>query len=202
MTNIDPKEARRREILDAAFQAFAEKGYDKTSVDDIVRASGLSKGTLYWYFENKQAIFIALVTHVFDDFSTVFERIVAETQDLPPAERLRCIISNSSQMMETTPELIGLYIDFFMQAWQHNEVQKTLGKIYNQYVEVISDILQRGIDAGAFHPVNVEAVARVIAGAVDGILFQQLVNLTVIDGLLHTLADMFLHGLVKIEHDV
>ena len=59
----DVKANRRREILMAALQAFSEKGYDKTSVNDIVRVSGLSKGTLYWYFKNKQAIFVAMIEY-------------------------------------------------------------------------------------------------------------------------------------------
>ncbi len=49
------KEERRNEILGAALEVFIEKGYDKASMDDIVRASGLSKGTLYWYFKNKKS---------------------------------------------------------------------------------------------------------------------------------------------------
>ncbi|MCB0020591.1 MAG: helix-turn-helix transcriptional regulator, partial [Anaerolineales bacterium] len=49
----EKQDERRNEILAAALQAFSENGYDKTSIDDVVRATGLSKGTIYWYFKNK-----------------------------------------------------------------------------------------------------------------------------------------------------
>ncbi|MCB0013808.1 MAG: helix-turn-helix transcriptional regulator, partial [Anaerolineales bacterium] len=62
----EKQDERRNEILAAALQAFSENGYDKTSIDDVVRATGLSKGTIYWYFKNKQALFTALMEFVVD----------------------------------------------------------------------------------------------------------------------------------------
>lgn len=55
------KEARPQEILEAALQLFAEKGYSATKVDDIARAAGVTCGTPYLYFTNKEEIFKALI---------------------------------------------------------------------------------------------------------------------------------------------
>jgi AcrR family transcriptional regulator len=60
------KGAARERILQAALSVFAEKGYHGAVVDDIVRASGTSKGAVYHHFAGKEAIFLALV----DEFST------------------------------------------------------------------------------------------------------------------------------------
>src|SRR5713101_8660683 len=60
------KPATRDKILQAALEVFAEKGYHRALVDDIVRASGTSKGAVYHHFPNKEAVFLALV----DDFAT------------------------------------------------------------------------------------------------------------------------------------
>jgi AcrR family transcriptional regulator len=59
------KVATRERILQAALSTFAEKGYHRALVDDIVRASGTSKGAVYHHFPNKEALFLALV----DDFA-------------------------------------------------------------------------------------------------------------------------------------
>jgi len=53
--------ATRDKILQAALQVFAEKGYHRALVDDIVRASHTSKGAVYHHFPNKEALFLALV---------------------------------------------------------------------------------------------------------------------------------------------
>lgn len=53
--------ATRDRILQAALEIFAQKGYHRALVDDIVRVSGTSKGALYHHFQNKEALFLALV---------------------------------------------------------------------------------------------------------------------------------------------
>jgi AcrR family transcriptional regulator len=53
--------ATRDRILQAALEVFAEKGYHRALVDDIVRASHTSKGAVYHHFPNKEALFLALV---------------------------------------------------------------------------------------------------------------------------------------------
>ncbi len=67
--------AKRRQILDGATRVFLEKGFDAASMGEIARAASVSKGTLYVYFDDKQALFDAIVQEtcqvhaerVFDD---------------------------------------------------------------------------------------------------------------------------------------
>ncbi len=51
----------RKLILDAAYQVFAEKGYGQATIDDIIRACGVSKGALYHHFNSKEELFKALL---------------------------------------------------------------------------------------------------------------------------------------------
>ena len=55
------KAQRREKLLDAAIEIFFQKGFHATRLEDIAKQAGLSKGTLYLYFENKEAIFLALI---------------------------------------------------------------------------------------------------------------------------------------------
>jgi AcrR family transcriptional regulator len=63
---IDVSEERKAQILEAAKESFTERGFHKTRMSDIAEASGLSKGTLYWYFESKDAIILSLLERVFE----------------------------------------------------------------------------------------------------------------------------------------
>lgn len=65
--------ATRDRILQAALEVFARKGYHRTLVDDIVRASRTSKGAVYHHFPNKEALFLALV----DEFAARLAEAVA-----------------------------------------------------------------------------------------------------------------------------
>jgi AcrR family transcriptional regulator len=79
--------AKRQQILDGARKVFLEHGFDGASVNDIVRATGVSKGTVYAYFPSKERLFETLI---FEDRRSQAERLF-ETfdEDRPVAEMLR-----------------------------------------------------------------------------------------------------------------
>jgi len=60
------KEVTRERIIEAATEAFAEQGYHDTSMDDIVRRAGISKGAIYFHFPGKEALFFTLVERLAD----------------------------------------------------------------------------------------------------------------------------------------
>jgi AcrR family transcriptional regulator len=65
---------RRRQILEAATQVFAEKGYHHATTKDIARAAGMAEGTIYLYFETKSEVLMALMEH--------FDQATTQTPDL------------------------------------------------------------------------------------------------------------------------
>ena len=60
-TRPHDEDGKRRQILDGAMRVFLDKGFDAASMSEIARAAGVSKGTLYVYFEDKQSLFDAIV---------------------------------------------------------------------------------------------------------------------------------------------
>src|SRR5205814_4187837 len=55
------KDARPEEIISAALEVFADRGFAATKLEDVARRAGVTKGTIYLYFENKEALFKALI---------------------------------------------------------------------------------------------------------------------------------------------
>ena len=70
--------AKRRQIIDGARRVFIEMGFDAASMNDITRAAGVSKGTIYVYFANKEELFEALIEEerrtIFDNLYEALER--------------------------------------------------------------------------------------------------------------------------------
>jgi AcrR family transcriptional regulator len=60
-TRTNDEDGKRRQILDGAMRVFLDKGFDAASMSEIARAAGVSKGTLYVYFADKQSLFDAIV---------------------------------------------------------------------------------------------------------------------------------------------
>lgn len=74
-------ELRRSEILAAATKVFGNKGFDATLMDEIARAAGLAKGTLYLYFKSKDQIYQAVVRQSLDELDELTRQHVDEASD-------------------------------------------------------------------------------------------------------------------------
>lgn len=198
----DLKQERRRQILEAALEAFAEKGFDKTTMAEIARASGVSKGLLYWYFENKQTLFVALIEAVFGDFQGIFDQIANVTKAQSPLERLRALITEPGKIFVLDTRYVGIYMDFFVQAWKYTSVQQVIKSAYARYIEMVSDVINDGIEQGNFQPVDTLVTAGAVAGSIDGVIFQLLIDAEIdVQTPLNLLADLIVRGLAKGENN-
>lgn len=91
------KLARKKDILEAALTLFAEKDFHEVTVDEIAERVGLSKGTLYLYFENKENLFFSIIQEKTD---VLFNR-------------LQAVAKKEAPFLERLEEFIRSYLDFF-----------------------------------------------------------------------------------------
>src|SRR6478736_4483352 len=83
---------RRTAVLAAAQRIFAEKGYSGTSIDDIIEAADIARGTFYLYFESKRAIFDELLDELFVTIATTVRRIDVSPGAPPPLEQMNATV--------------------------------------------------------------------------------------------------------------
>ncbi|MFP5328622.1 MAG: TetR family transcriptional regulator [Alphaproteobacteria bacterium] len=95
-------EDRPREICSAALEVFAEKGFAAAKVDDIARRAGVSKGTLYLYFKDKEDVFRAVVRDtVAPNIETVSKAVIAG--DLPFAQVVPLLLQRFAEVEQRLP---------------------------------------------------------------------------------------------------
>lgn len=90
------RQARRRRIQRAAREVFAEKGYAKTSIEQVARQASLSVGAIYLYFRSKEDLYVSLLEETFEVFEAELTQIRSRV-DLPTSERLRAAWSFFTQ---------------------------------------------------------------------------------------------------------
>lgn len=97
-----PQNNTREKIIDAAWQLFYDKGYEQTTVEDIIRASGTSKGSFYHYFESKDSLMGSL--------SYLFDRRYDELEEHLPAEgnRMDMLLYLNHELFEMIENTIDL----------------------------------------------------------------------------------------------
>src|SRR3954466_15040154 len=105
MGSKTPRDARQV-VMDSAIHEFARKGFSGTSVQDILRATGLSKPTLYYYFENKAGLFRAILDSAFDECLC---RMQANSEGAKGIEaRLTAVALAMFEFAEEHPQLLRL----------------------------------------------------------------------------------------------
>jgi len=77
-SHAERRAATRRALLDAARALFAEKGYAEVTIEEVVRAAGVTRGALYHHFEDKRLLFGAVVSEVEDEIDVLVEGAARE----------------------------------------------------------------------------------------------------------------------------
>ena len=149
--NNGRKTQRSQAILDAAFEEFAEKGYESTRLEDVAHRAGIAKGTVYLYFKNKEALFRAVlrdqITHVLSDFEGYAQKSSRSADDL-----IRELLSRQySQLVQNAKarSIVRLLIAESRKFPQLSEIY------YNDMIapgiRTIRLILEKASSSGEFH---------------------------------------------------
>lgn len=155
------KEARPQEIVAAAMDVFAERGFAAARLEEVAARAGVSKGTLYLYFPSKDELFKAVIRAAILPNLQQAEALVAAAGGpcLPVLERLLRMVARliATTRMAVIPRLVIAEAGNFpeLAAFYHREViRRGFG--------VLAALLRRGIDSGEFRPVEVDPTVRLI----------------------------------------
>ena len=163
----DPHE-RRHELIACAQQLFYSKGYERTTVGDIVDALGVAKGTFYYYFDSKLAILEAMVEKVLNQSVALLHGIVADER-LPVLETwARAFQVVAAWKAERKAELLAM-----LQVMQMDENLLLRYKMQTRALQLLSPeiakIIAQGVHEGVFETEFVEESAGIALSIMQGL---------------------------------
>ncbi|MFO8024680.1 TetR family transcriptional regulator [Thiohalophilus sp.] len=155
------KAARPGEIVASALELFVEHGFAATRLEDVAHRAGVSKGTVYLYFDSKEALFEAVVREVVIP-QVERSELLAQQHQGSQGELLEQLVMNWWQSVSTTrvcgiPKLIIAESANFPQTAQFfvdNVIQRVRG--------VFSKVIEKGIEQGEFRQVDPEYATRLL----------------------------------------
>ena len=170
----DVSAERTAQIIEAAIAVFSRLGFHKARMDDIAREAGVSKGTLYWYFESKDAITKALLQHLFDREVQEMETALAAEGSV--SERLLALTQQLAGRLEAQEKLIPIVHEFYATATRDPTVQRTLIGYIQAHRELLAGYIQQGIERGEFHLADAKAAATIIGSIVEGLALLRMIH--------------------------
>lgn len=177
----DAKEARRGLILAAAKEVFARAGYHDTTIGHVAKAAGISYGSVYWYFDSKEALFVALMDDLEASLRQHIGVTVEQLDDAATADVVavfREAVRATFEFFEGDRDLVKLL--FRDSLVLGNQFDRHLNGLYEGFIGDIEVAVQAGQQLGEV----IEAPSRLVAFSVAALIGQvALRRLTTDDGL-------------------
>ena len=195
------KEARPQELLAAALDLFVERGYAATRLDDVASRAGVSKGTLYLYFTNKEELFKAVVREnvvpVLGEAEEMIDRYEGSSIDL-----FREIVLGWWERIGNT-KLSGITKLMMAESGNFPEVTQFYhDEVISRGNAMIVRMLERGIERGEFRRINVyQAMNLICAPMLMLMMWKHSFSACRTEPMspedyLNTFIDLYLHGLL------
>lgn len=157
-------------IIQSAKELFSQKGYNHTTVDDIVRHAGLSKGAFYFYFKSKDQLMEELVNTMAERTKGIMKRWLEK--DVSAEECIRGHIRDF--LIECYEDRHIAYVFFFELICNREDFRRLYRKHLQEIRELLTKMVERGYQRGEFLCGNTKTLVNLIAGYVRLIYMEEL----------------------------
>jgi len=158
--NEEIRQQTRQQIVDAAFELFANEGFSKTSIAAVAKKAGVSKGLIYHYFDSKQAILEA----IFNQLVALGDDMMNFPDEFGPAEKIRHTLEQTFEFIENETGMGRLMISLALQPDVFENLKPKLDKVKERQITIFREIMW---DLGHIDP---ELEAYQLGALMDGVM--------------------------------
>lgn len=172
-TKQQQRDASIERILVAAEQLFIAKGFHATTTEELGAKAGLTKGSVYFYFEDKNAVLLSLLERVQARVLTpLSEKLTA--QNVPPLDRIREFLVHQANLAKDAPAMLLLPIMVSIEFAGTGELaEKRVKWGYRQTAQLLAHVIAEGQASGVFRTdLNAEQQASLILALNDGSMLE------------------------------
>ena len=189
MNKRSAKESKKK-ILAAATTIFASQGYAHANIRGIAKAAGISVGGVYLYFKNKEELYLTMMLGWMDNLNDKTLEAIKKIDD--PSEALRIFITISIDNTQQHKEMIILHerelgFSFGINVKKH---------FFRERRQLITKIINKGIETGIFRSCNAEETAKVIFNIHRGFILSMVIDNEALFSA-KACVDLVLNGLLK-----
>ena len=165
------REETQQKLLESAFSVFATHGYERATVDEIVREAGFSKGAFYVHFGSKEDLFWAMLEGRIDVLQETMRGALDNAQSA--AENERRVLEAIFALDKEDRHWPALFVEFVAQAARNQRVREKLNEMYRRWHSFTVELLEEGRLAGRVRKdLDVNFMASVTMALIEGSLMQ------------------------------
>lgn len=173
------EEARRKQIVEAAIQAIAEKGYINTSLSSVAEQVNISKGVISYHFAGKSDLIDTVIDAILERQHEFIAGRVCQFES--PRRQLREYILASFDFMLANRAYMQAQVDLWGSFTSIEAKLRFNAEVYDNCREFLANILKAGQEQGEFRSFDAWLMASLVQAAIDGVLLQWVFNQQAID---------------------
>jgi TetR/AcrR family transcriptional repressor of bet genes len=162
------KDRRRVELIEATITAIAKNGLVGTRMADVAEAAGVSYGVVSFYFKSKDALLLATLTHLAEEYEAEVTRALARAGDMPAA-KLGAIVETDFSATVAEPRKIAAWTAFWSESRSQRRFQKRCVELEDAYYDVTYELCREIAEAGNYKDIDPAAVAIALNSLVNGL---------------------------------
>lgn len=193
----EAKASKKKHTVEQAVGVFSKKGYTEASMDDIVEATGMSKGGIYNYFKSKEEIFLAIAA---DRFYKRHDMVRRFPESISSKERLTKYIEWVFNGLFDDNVMINVRFtfEFWSVASRKKEILEIAKERYQLFYDDLAEIIRQGIKKGEFDSkLDIDSMVYIILSSMDGIAFcAGVMGIPVTQGVIKSYLDMVFRKII------
>ena len=161
---------RAVEILDIALRLFAEEGYTNVSLRDIARDGQINPALVYYYFQNKEDLFVAALKHAVSKAIAGGRACAPSEAVADPVVQIEMWFDANEKLARPLGQMLRLMLEYRSSRRRSTSVQRLIARFYEAEMSILSRAIGRGIELGVFRPVDIAKTALFISTHLDGLI--------------------------------
>ncbi len=192
----------REQLLNAALVCFRRQGYSATTLDDIARQAGTTRGAIHWHFGNKVELFNTLVREQYERAAMIFSEVDTLGEG-SPIQQLRRLLIHWLSYVEEDEDFRAMLELLTLRTEVGPELAGGLQENVQgqrRSLEYFASLISKGIEVGEVRPeVEPDVAALAALGMVNGIISLWLIDTTIfsLKDITQDTVDLFLHSIRK-----
>ncbi len=157
---------KKRHLVRTTYRLIAEKGFCNLTLQDVADRAGVSKGIILYYFESKEALFLAVLERLVANIDRHIRVQVSKAQS--PKEKIAAYVNAMFVSVDANREFYKVYLDFLSQSMHHDRFKAFNLKFYEECRQHQRQIIGDAIEKGVCRPVSLDESTKVIRSLIDG----------------------------------
>lgn len=164
------RRVRADDVLANALRLFAEVGYANATVKAIGQAARVNPALLYYYYESKEALFIAALRYAINSAIESQDNLDLVERSADPTAVIRFYFEKNRQLVKPLSHMLKLMLEYRTAGTRIPAVDDLIARFYDAELSLLSRSIRRGIRIGQFRRVDVERTAQFVSTHLDGLV--------------------------------